>query len=355
MSDLPERPRPAAAPRLARRALAIAVATASTLLAVLALELGSGALNERSERAGKRYEGSWTDRYFAYDERLGYRPLPSRRTTARLTVAGREAYDVVYTTDERSRRVTPLPDPARRERFALFLGCSFTFGEGVGDGDTLPARFAAAAPGLRPYNYGFSGYGPQSALALLDDPTFGSQVDERHGVAVYTYLPGHELRAAGSMRVYTTWGFNMPYYVLDGSGNPVRHGSLRTGRPRLSALYETLAASETLRYLKVDFPPRVRRSDAELTARILAAARDAFLRAFPGSRFAVLVFPTAPSRLPTVPRLRELGVEVIDLSGLFDPVAPGMSIPGDGHPTAAAYARVAERLAEDLGEARRVP
>jgi hypothetical protein len=328
------------------RLLAISVGALLAFGAVAALEFASLQLNLRAESRLRR-EGTYVQHYFVYDERLGYKPRASQRTTHRFTADGRVVYDVVYTTDERSRRVTP-PAGGSPERYALFFGCSVTFGEGVADDETLPAQLGRARKDLRPYNYGFSGYGPQEALARLEDPAFRREVNERDGVAVFTYVDGTEERVVGSFRVYTGWGYNMPRYVLDDSSRPVRVGSFTTSRPFLSAVYKWLAMSETLRLLRVDFPPFRTEHDYELTARVLAAARDAYVRSFGNDRFYVLMFPARRSDDRIRTWLSRLGVRTLDYSSLFDPDAPTLALRSDRHPTPKAYGIVAERLARDL-------
>lgn len=336
-----------------RRRSSVAVAAAfGALLAVgflALLEVVSLELNVRAAARVPTREGSYTEGFFVPDLRLGYAPRKAARVSARRVLDGKTVYDVTYTTDALGRRVSPVAGAEGRARHALFFGCSFAFGEGVEDQETLPSRFGAESPLFRPYNYGFSGYGPQAALCRLEDPAFPAGVGETEGLAVYVYLVGHERRARGSLRVVTEWGASMPSDVLDAEDRLVREGSFREAHPRRMRLYGWLAMSETLRLLGVDLPLRVTERDYETTARIVAAARDAYSRTFRG-RFVVVVFPTADRRLRVLPHLRRLGVEVVDLSRLFDPAAPGLCLPGDGHPSPRAYRIVARVLARRLAE-----
>lgn len=328
--------------------LSSAIGAGLALLLVAGLELLFSWRNEAAEQLATRHEGSYAHGFFLPDVRLGYRPRPSARVESTAKSGERVLYRVTYTVDERGRRVTPISPGGGRTFHALFLGCSFTFGEGVEDAETLPAAFGRHAPEYRPYNHGFCGYGPQSALAQLTDPGLPSGVAEPSGVAVYTYLVGHEARAVGSMRVVSSWGRNMPLYALDAEGRPVRVGSFGLSRPRVTAAYDLLARSETLRWLGVDVPLVRTASQYELTARILAACRDAYLASFPSGRFLVLVYPSRDEELAILPRLARLGVETLDLSRLFDPEGPGLSIEVDRHPTPPAYDRVARELASAL-------
>ncbi len=324
-------------------------------IAVIALlEVASLEINMKAEARTPTKEGTYLDDFFVPDLRLGYAPRRLDRVSARRRLDGQVVYDVTYTTDALSRRVSPVADPDGRSRHALFFGCSFTFGEGVEDDETLPSQFGREAPEYRPYNYGFCGYGPQAALSRLEQPSFRSGVAEPEGLAVFVYLAGHERRVVGSMRVVTQWGASMPSYDVDEDGRLGLEGSFRSSRPFRMKVFALLAESETLRLMGVDVPLRIGERDYERTARIIAAARDAYTKTFRG-RFVVVVYPTTDRRLRILPHLRRLGVEVVDLSRLFDPEAPGLCLPGDGHPSPHALRIVARILARRLDVQSRNP
>jgi hypothetical protein len=312
---------------------------------LVAAERGFGWLNHR--KPVHRWGGSYTQGFFLPDARCGYRAAPSAATTCSRTFGGRPVFNVVYTTDRYGRRASPVGTPGKRDRHALFFGCSFTFGEGVEDTATLPSQFGRFAPAYVPYNYGLCGYGPQQTFEKLLDPALSGEVPERDGIAVFTYLVGHEDRAIGRMRVVTEWGSSMPMWRLD-DGRLVREGLFSAAHPLLFDLYRFASRSETLSYFNVDFPLRITSSHYELVASILAAAAKVYEYRFHSDRFYVLIYPTTPKEIRMVAMLKKKGVRVLDYSRLFDPTTPGLSIEGDGHPTPAAYARVAEQLARDV-------
>jgi hypothetical protein len=63
------------------------------------------------------------------DRLLGYKPLPNMRMVSKMTFKGRQIYKVIYSTDEHSRRITPVQSVGEIDKFIFFFGCSFTFGE----------------------------------------------------------------------------------------------------------------------------------------------------------------------------------------------------------------------------------
>lgn len=68
-----------------------------------------------------------------------------------------EIYNVSYTVNKYGYRETK--SHPRANKFAVFLGDSFTFGIGVNDSETMLASFAKAAPEFHAYNFSFGGYG----------------------------------------------------------------------------------------------------------------------------------------------------------------------------------------------------
>ena len=82
---------------------------------------------------------------FVADPVTGWIPRPAATIRGVRARDGRVIYDATYTLDAVGRRITPGGDGPGDT--ILFLGDSFTFGDGVADADTLPARFAAATAG----------------------------------------------------------------------------------------------------------------------------------------------------------------------------------------------------------------
>jgi len=150
--------------------------------------------------------------YFNLDPILGYKPTPNAVVEATKEVNGKTIYQAIYSIDRFSRRITPVKNKA--DKFLLFFGGSFTFGEGVNDNETLPYYVVKEANQYQPYNYGFHGYGPQEMLAKLESKNFASELTQKQGHLIYSFIDPHVERAAGSMYVYNGWGKDMPYFCL---------------------------------------------------------------------------------------------------------------------------------------------
>lgn len=331
----------------AARRPGLLVAAATTVLTVGVAELFCWRINVARSREAV-YSSSYSG-FFPRDTELGYKPPSNAVGRITLHKRGRLVYDVVYSIDSLSRRIVPQTAVEGRSRHAVFFGCSNTFGDGLNDGETLPAQFAQYAETFHVYNYAYSGYGPQHALAHLQVAAFQGGIVETNGVAFYVYLPeGHEKRVIGAMSVFNTWGSHLPCYKFDQAGNVERVGDFVSARPVRNAFYRFLGRSQILKLSRLDVPPAVTASDYRLTAAILAESAALYERKFPGSRFYVVVFPTLVKDLRIIPFLKERGVRCLDYSRLFDPSAPAYGIEGDGHPSPRACAVLAQKLASDM-------
>lgn len=296
--------------------------------------------------------------YSEEDPVLARRPLPNVQATQKKTYNGQIVFESIYTLDAYGRRTFSRPEntPAPKS-FAMFFGCSFTFGTGVADDQTLPARVEHYAPDWRSYNYAFQGYGPSQCLALLEREDLRGQVSETEGIGLFVFIPDAVSRVVGSKKVVCSWasGYNYPCYELNSEGGVTYEGSFFAAHPWRLWWYRLVNREQCLSYFKVDLPYRFSDADLTLTAAILSAARDRFVTQFPGSRFYVLMYPEhfkpAVRVFPSTrmnPFLDEKKLDVLDYANAIDLTIPGMTIEHDGHPTAKAHDLVAQKLVNDL-------
>ncbi len=334
-----------------RRWTRLAFVNLALLLGVVAaveLALLPGA--RRREADERRFESS--HEVVARDPVLGWAPYGPTVRHARLVVDGRVVYDVDYTFDEEGRRVTPPARVHPADGTVLAFGGSFTFGEGVGDADSMPWRVAElAGRRWRVVNLGFQGWGPQQMLValeagLLRDVVVGDRLE-----AVYQCGFFHVERAAGLVR----WARRTPRYVLDGDvvrRNGFYPDDLEGPFPWPAVLDRWLMWRRLAGPVRPPGRPAV-----ELFAGIVASARDRVVARGAGARFRVLYWDDEPPWLdgPVVDALRREGVAVTRVSDILPLHDPTMRLdPSDAHPSAVAHDLVARwivnhRLGEPAG------
>ena len=174
---------------------------ALSYFSVLPFVLGAGELITYFKRpldsnCMAQTSGEYTKDYFISDGILGYKGRPNTKVDSKKIINGRLVYDVVYSMDASSLRITPNSNE-NSKKCLLFFGDSFTIGEGVNDNETLPFYLnEALGAKFRVYNFGFHGYGPHQALALLKSDAIKDKLSPC--IKIHSFieiLPDHIKRA----------------------------------------------------------------------------------------------------------------------------------------------------------------
>jgi hypothetical protein len=297
---------------------------------------------------GKRPDRGYPKGYFTRDALGMVKPAPGRwHVVTKSSATGQVVYDVNYTVDQFGRRITPLSAPGPRDRFALFFGCSYTYGEGLNDDETLPHYFGELAPRYRPYNYAFHGGGPFEALARMESVDFKTEVAEKQGIGFYTFIDDHVNRVNNSSSV-ASWHSEEIHYSRLPDGTFVHDGSFNTARPWQSRLYRFVYGNRLLRYLGFHLPLRITSHELDLTAAAIAEVANRFHRHFPDSDFYVVFYPNTAWHDRIGKRLVRMGVRTLDYHDLFDKYRSPYLIEGDGHPSAEAIRTFASAIVRDL-------
>jgi hypothetical protein len=289
----------------------------------------------RAPLSGTYTQGS----FFVDGGDLGYAPAPGSRVTAKRTMGDYLVFDVAYTISKEGVRVTR---GNRNGDTWLFMGCSYMFGEGVNDDETLPAYFSAELGyGANVVNLGFPGYGPHQMLRSLETdrlrPLVGGPVQH----VVYEGLWDHPWRAAG----HDSWDFEGPYYAL--SENGVTYAGPFHDR-FVSFALRVLKKSTFFQFVldRTLYRPHLSDDDIERYARILERSAQLARERF-GAGFTMVYWDVdnEPSRR-VLARLRRTSLALVLVS---DIIPRGewtqLAIPGDGHPKPEANRRMAAALA----------
>lgn len=341
------------APRWIKRCTGGLFAFAVLVMLYLAAQLACWTLNTRAAARIVRDGTHSVGASFQSSRILGHMPRAGVTAGARLLVDGEEIFNYTYRTDQVRRRITPdSAAPSAEGRALVFLGCSYTFGEGVNDDETLPNQTARLLPEWTLYNYAFSGYGPNHVLARLESLDTRKDIAEQQVVGIYVFIPDHVRRVIGAYSV-NNWSRHSPYYRLGPDGVPERLGSFQGERPGLTRLYDILKGDHVLQYFRMDLPPRLRERDFALTIGLIEACARRWREQFPGAPFYVLLYPSTPNNeFPATemgPRLRERGLTVLDYTNILSgPAEDYFYLPHDSHPRPAAHAAVATRLVGEL-------
>ena len=295
------------------------------------------------------------DVYIVPDRALGYRPVPNAVARHTASHNGHQEFSVTYRFDSFGRRETPVDPGTHRSGFLLFFGDSNTFGEGLEERQTLPYCAGALAPDYRPYNYGFSGWGPAQMLELVKNGDLSSGIDQQGGFAIFFFIKDHLARVTGSSLVSPHWGRDFPYYTLDPDGRLVHQGNFAHDRQFTTLFYYFVASSQIAQYFDFVFPRGYSDGDYRLTAEIMAESQRYLERQFKLRGFYVVISPTFDKAQLQISRkfmsdLQKAGVKYLDYTQLYDTSDVKYRISEwNYHNSALANQMIAHHLVTDLG------
>lgn len=261
--------------------------------------------------------------------------------------SGHVIYDARYTIGASGDRVvtSAATGPA-----IVFFGDSYTFGNGLNDADTLPQRLADLYGGQRRViNLAVPGFSPQQFLREVDTGYKDDVIGSRPDVFIFLTSPFHAMRTACK----ESWTNHAPRYGFV-DGHVTYEGECLTGVSR--AFHEFLDNTALYRLAIRPVVTRLTRADVDLYIGIIAEAAQRAKTKYgvdtlvPFVRFGRnYLAGTGYDDDAIIAALHARGVWVLDTTLQDDPTKGLIySIPGDGHPTAAANAARARMIAAAL-------
>jgi hypothetical protein len=286
-----------------------------------------------------------------YGQRPGL-PVMIPVATARVTETRGEKtlYDATYTIDPRwARRVTPGEDTKKASRFLILTGCSFTFGEGLQDNQTLPAWIGSQTPETRVYNYAFPGASTGEDWLRLASIAPSGEITENSGTVIYVFMDDHLPRTLGKMSVIGVWAPYKTHFFLDESGNVRTDGMYMNAEPFRTNLFHFFSQSGLLNYFGIDLPPWESESDWQLYIKIIKNM-DSEAHRLGAQKFYVLFWPASQLSTKIIPYLEREKISYLDYSHwqLGRVTQGNYEIPGDGHPSSESDQALAKSIVDSI-------
>lgn len=276
----------------------------------------------------------------------------SQQLVRRVIKTGEVIYNINMQSDEFGRRITPQPEAKKTNRHLVFLGCSYTIGEGVEQDETLPYYTANATENYKAYNLGYHGATISDTWVFLNKMDMLQDVSEKKGYAIYVFLDDHIPRYQGSLRYLGHWIYGRPYVRPDHNGQATYLGMWKNAKPLTVFVAQLLAQSTLLKTLQFNLPP-VRQRDLEEFVQVVASVRQEYWNKLGSENPFVFVFYFEKAKHYSAalkPLLEKAKIPYLDYSDfkLEQLSNSRVRIPVDGHPNALAHKLVGELIAEDL-------
>lgn len=131
------------------------------------------------------------------DMLLGYKPRQIERSCKILT----KGHEIIYHYHTNGFRYDGKNFSNKKKNIALFLGGSFTFGEGLNWQETLPAKFSKVQKSYHSLNYGWPGWGPHHSYTLLKKVLNFKDKNINPKICIFQTAPWHIPRSSG----YAQW------------------------------------------------------------------------------------------------------------------------------------------------------
>jgi len=267
--------------------------------------------------------------YYVTDDVLGYAPRKNIRISCQRYHGNRLLYDAIYTINKDGLRISPPFKGHDCNDAILFFGCSFTFGEGLNDNETMPYLVGELSKG-KVYNFAFQGYGPHQMLRQVDRGLVAKIVDCRPRYAIYETGFFHVERAAG----YYPWDRHGPKYVLTREGT-VKYAGHFDDSPVKRFIDGLLAKSAIYRNF-IEGRTFINKKDIETYIAIVVAAKNELQRQYPGLEFHVIYWgPDGEKDRMILDRFRQEGIKIHLMKDILLPKTDDWTaefLASDGHP-----------------------
>tara|TARA_Y100000389_G_scaffold18807_1_gene16290 strand:+ start:111 stop:1277 length:1167 start_codon:yes stop_codon:yes gene_type:complete len=185
---------------------------------------------------------NYNDLFFNNDKNLGYKALPGKYYHQSY-FNDEKIFDVSYEIDDQGFRITPQENLSKEKIHINFFGGSFVFGLGLDQKKTLPYFFSQLIDKKKYHvnNYGIPGWGPNTALTLLNQIIIKKK--NTRMINVLVFFPAHVYRTSCKV----SFSYGTPKYKFK-NNKLVKDG--KCGLIKNMFLLKILNKSEVFTYIK---------------------------------------------------------------------------------------------------------
>ena len=272
---------------------------------------------------------------------MGSQPVPNTTITFEEALGGRRIDDVTYRFDGSGLREIPAAVQGGPYRVAFF-GCSFMFGHGVKDDQTLPYYFLREAKGaFEGFNFAGDGWGPHQMLREIETG-FVRRAAGIPELAIYEAIPDHLRRVAGR----APWE-DGPKYDLCQGNEACYSGQYHSADYAIWRRW--MDRSWIVRFFESHSGKLSQPSDIPLYLAVLKRTRTLLKQN--GTRFVIVLWDQNELAKTILKALQANQFDVIPMSSIFkvSDLKNGLLIQRDLHPSPSTNEEIAAYLWKQVG------
>lgn len=269
--------------------------------------------------------------------------------------SGKLKFKVSYKTDSAGRRVTGYENIPEARMNLIFIGCSFTFGEGLTETSTIPSVVGKLLPFARTYNLGVPGSSPSQRLASLrKSKKLLEGIDSRLPTyIIFTFIDDHLRRVVGSsafIKYVPTFYEKAPEFYLKNNKLQMHRNFLQ--RNKFWRDFIVFYSSTNFAKFTHFELPLIRDDHFELLAKIMSEIKYEVRSVLPETKD--IYFAGFPDQdfyfKKLIPYMHQEGVKTLDYTGINYPalMRNHFHLKTDVHPSDKAYDLYANLLIADL-------
>lgn len=293
--------------------------------------------------------------YFRFSPGIGgFFPFPFAKSKVKAIdpFNNQVVYSIQYEFDRYGLRIIPAKHRPHR---AIFLGCSFTLGDGVESHQTLAAQFQEAQTEFSSEILAFHAWSPTVLIRRIEQPPkLQPSAVGNSDIAIYTFIDHHLLRTVGGSDLARkrNWLAGLNAYSSEGKFE----GDFASARPLQFWTYKMYGRLLDWSILARRILPEIpiyNLLHVEQLVNIIDHLRASVQSNLNIKDFRVLIFPNSRVGRVLATRLQERGISFINWGHIdLREYLNNPSLP-DGHPSPETYRVMAAELKRELASKRK--
>lgn len=280
-----------------------------------------------------------------HDPIYGYKFKSPLETRTILRHENKIVYDKTYHMIGGLKRAVPQRVEGHKEGRITIMGCSFIFGSGLDDDETIMANLACLMPSYEIDNISLIGSGPNITLANLELEQYQAPKIGDNDIYIYVYSEAEHLTRANGFMIPLEWVGTSPFYKKMGD-HLERDGTIEEAWPMRSKILTWMRKYiSTPLGIDYDFPP-IRDVHREYVCDLFEQMDKTIKSRNEKAEFFIYYYPMSPPPDDYYHRcFKERGVATLPFQGIR---GHELRYEFDGHPNPSGAKKIAELLKENL-------